>query len=477
MAYFDTRDHRHWANFLKLFTEPSFDGFLNWFSDWAISPVLILFPLYVGLLSVLVQMVPNFPMFAFGWIVGLAPIWLPIVLAAGLWNSHFSRIHAKFVGTRNPILLELKLPPDVTLSPRAMELAFNQLYSTGGETTFVDRFFTGKVRLWYSFELVSLGGEVHFYVWTWKMNKSNIENAFYTFFPTIEVVEVDDYALRFTYDSNKDICFATDWKLAPARALKGHSGGENAFPLRSYIDFELDKDPKEEFKVDPLSIIFEYLSSVKPNEQLWIQFLVRGHGNEFVKTGPLKYEAKWDFINKEAVADIRTDALRRPGVTYADPLKPLPEEMLNMPNPTWRQVEMIRTIERHYMKRPFDFMARGIYISNAKDFHAPTLSGLRLLWVPFRNQWMSDLAPTRWLNSFDYPWEDYKKIRTNLFIRRFLDAYRRRSAFYPPWRTPHNIVTAETLATLYHFPSRGVGAPGLRRMPSTKAEPPSNLPR
>lgn len=477
MAYFDSRDEKQWADFFKLLSNPSLEGFLDWFGKWAVSPVLILVPLYVGLLSILVQMTPNFLLFAFGWIIGLAPIWLPVALAVGWWQSHFSRIHAKFIGSVNPILLELKMPPDVMKSPRAMELAFNQLYNTGGEATFVARWILGKVRLWYSFELVSVGGEVHFYVWTWKANRSNIENVFYSYFPTIEIVEVDDYAQRFAYDPTKHVCFCTDWALAPARKFDSHEGGENAFPIRSYIDFELDKDPKEEYKVDPLNLIFEYLSSAKPNDQVWVQLLVRGHGNEFVKTDSFKYEKRWDFIHKKAIEEIRVEALKVPGGKVADPKNPKPEELLRVPNYTWKQTEIIRTVERHYMKRPFDFMARGIYITSPKDFHAPMIANLRFLWMPFRNEWMSDLAPTRWLNSFDYPWEDYKNIRTNLAIRRFLDAYRRRSAFYPPWRTPHNIVTAETLATLYHFPSRGVSAPGLRRMPSTKAEPPSNLPR
>ena len=473
MAYFDTRDKAQWGAFFQLFVKPDFGKTLAWFGGWGISPAFILLALYVGMLGVLVQMIPNFPLFAFGWIAGTAPIWIPAGLGVALWNSHFARVHTKFLSSRNPILLELKLPPDVMRSPRAMELAFNQLYNTGGEATFVDRWFLGKVRLWYSFELVSIGGEIHFYVWTWKANQGNVENALYSFFPTIEIMVVDDYAQQFDFDPKRNMCWATDWVLAPAREVDGIPGLENAFPLKTYIDYELDQDPKEEFKIDPISLVFEYLSNIKPEEQVWIQFLVRGHANEFVKTGPFTYKAKWDFLVEKAIETIRIAAMKTPGEDKEGAEKPL----FRMPNPTWRQTEMIRTIERHYSKRVFDFMARGIYITDPKNFNPQTIGSLRLLWAPYRSQWMSDLAPKRWSNPFDYPWQDYKGMRKNLTMRRFLDAFRRRSAFYPPWRTPCNIVTAETLASLYHFPSRGVSAPGLRRMPSTKAEPPSNLPR
>ena len=36
----------------------------------------------------------------------------------------------------------------------------------------------------------------------------------------------------------------------------------DAYPIKTYIDFGLDKDPKEEFKVDPISPVIELFGSI-----------------------------------------------------------------------------------------------------------------------------------------------------------------------------------------------------------------------
>ena len=60
-------------------------------------------------------------------------------------------------------------------------------------------------------------------------------------------------------------CFCTDWRYEPRN---------DAYQFRSYIDFELDTDPKEEYKVDPLAQVIERLSSIKPEEQMWMQIII-----------------------------------------------------------------------------------------------------------------------------------------------------------------------------------------------------------
>jgi hypothetical protein len=108
----------------------------------------------------------------------------------------------------------------------------------------------------------------------------------------------------------------------------------------------------------------------------------------------------------------------------------------------------------------------------------PYYTSTRWLWKALGNpSYMSHLRPRRWHNPFDYPWQDWNDFRWNLHSRRFFDAYRRRSAFHTPWIFPSNVATTETLATLWHPPSRTVQVPGLERIPATKAEPPANLPK
>ena len=47
------------------------------------------------------------------------------------------------------------------------------------------------------------------------------------------------------------------------------------------MDFGLDDDPKEEFKVDPISPVIELFGSLKKGEQMWIQIVITPSKKEF----------------------------------------------------------------------------------------------------------------------------------------------------------------------------------------------------
>ena len=76
----------------------------------------------------------------------------------------------------------------------------------------------------------------------------------------------------------------------------------------------------------------------------------------------------------------------------------------------------------------------------------------------------------------DFPWQDFKKIRVNKMRQKILDRYKRRAFFWAPFKDDTFILTSEALATIYHFPGETAAAPGLERIPSTRAQAPSNLP-
>ena len=137
---------------------------------------------------------------------------------------------------------------------------------------------------------------------------------------------------------------------------------------------------------------------------------------------------------------------------------------------------MMEAMERHLGKYPFEVGARGIYWAEGA-LRGPIYTGFRWIWRPFGNpQYGTHLRPRRWHCDFDWPWQDFHGVRWVNQTRRVLDAYRRRMFFHSPWVIPTNIFTNETLASLWHPPSRAISAPGLARMPSTKSAPPANLP-
>lgn len=435
-------------------------------NDYGISRALMLGMIFGGLLFVLSTLIDNLAFFMFWWVVGTAPLWLPFALLRGAWFTWIEYIREEYIGRQKSVLLEVKIPRDIMKSPRAMELVFNQLFTNSGEVTALLRVWFGSVRPWTAWEITSFGGEIHFYTWCWAKYRNYIEASIYAQYPEVEIFEVEDYATRFVYDQNKHNCYVTDYDYDPR---------SDAYPIKSYIDYELDKDPKEELKVDPFATVLEVIGSIKPHEQIWVQLLVRAAGKN---TGhhaiflPEKTDTGWKKRVQEAVDEVKKDAMRDPTKSEHDE-----DAFFNAPRPTWKQQEQLRAIERHLGKVPFEFLGRGIYISEGPP-DSVTITATRWLWKPFNSpSYFNQLRPKRGHNPFDWPWQDFRGLRWRIATRRWIDAYRQRSGFYTPYANNPIVVTPEMLATIYHYPSRTVAVPGLQRIPAKKAEPPPNLPR
>lgn len=438
------------------------DDFLGGF--WGISRGLTIGIFFVGFMLILNRLIPDFPLFAFQWIFGTLPLWFPPVAIFGGWSAWTWYTRAHYLASQKSILLEVKFPRDIVKSPRAMEAVLAQMWTDSGETTFFNRVYQGQCRPYFSFEIASFGGDVHFYVWTRAGWKTIIEAAFYAQYPNVELVEVEDYASKFHYDPDEHEVFCTDWRYEPRN---------DAYQLRTYVEFELDKDPKEEYKVDPLAQPLELLSSLQPGEQMWIQFVITM--NRDTRRKPrgrwFETESRWVGLLDNEINEIRKKSL-------GDPNAPGEEWRRYSRMPQHRQRLQIEAIDRNMGKLPFNVGSRGVYIASPELFHASKYTGIRWIWRPIANpQWGNQMRPRRWHNPFDYPWQDLWDMRWYSQARRFFDCYRRRSHFYTPWILPHNMMSTEPLATMWHPPSTAITAPGLERIPARKAEPPPNLPR
>jgi hypothetical protein len=306
-------------------------------------------------------------------------------------------------------------------------------------------------------------------------------------YPSIELHVVEDYASRFQYDNNKHTIFATEWRLESARDDKKRTYGKGKFrttdfyPIKSYVDFELDKDPKEEYRVDPLANVIEFLSSTHAGEQIWVQLIIRKAGRYEVLFDTAR-DDEWKHGVMDEVDFIRAQGMSAPGqeLSYEKFLHPPKDEekkQARFPNPSPRHKAMMESLDRHMAKLPFEFLGRGLYITE-HSINGPTFTHMRWMWKSMGNSaYGSHLRPRRWHCDFDYPWQDVMDIRSKLQGRRALDAFRRRSAFFSPWKLPTEILTTESLATLWRPVSSAIKSPGLERIPAKKADAPLNLPR
>lgn len=437
------------------------DGYIGGY--WGISRCLFLSILFWGIFSVMWDMVPSLPLFAFGWLLGTAPLWLPVAALITAWKVWIWYARSGFLFTRDAMLLEVKMPRDVTRSPRAMENALSKLWTDSGETTFLNRIWQGQVRPYFSLEIASFGGQIHFYIWCWRAWRPTVEAMMYAYYPEVEMVEAEDYASKFRFDPETQDAFPTDWRYEPRN---------DAYPIKTYIDFELDKDPKEEYKIDPLSEVLERMGTLKPSEQMWIQIVITMSRDKRRKPHAAWYqtEDRFEGLIKQEIDVIRKNAT-------GDPNKPEDRWKQFSRVPMFKYAELIKAMDRNLGKHIFNVGMRGVYIADSKDFSAQGYTGMRWIWRTLGNpQYMNQLRPRRWGNPFDWPWQDFDSMRWNLMVRRYFDTYRRRSHFYSPYIMPHNMMSTEVLATIWHPPSAAVGTPGIARIPAKKAEPPANLP-
>jgi len=168
----------------------------------------------------------------------------------------------------NPVLLELKIPNDSTKPIRAMETVMANIHAALYQPADTwEKWVEGQIQTSMSLEMVSIEGEIHFYVRLSSGFRDAVEAAFYAQYPDIEIIEVEDYTRKIPLNiPNKDWdLWATDYK----------SFRPDAYPIKTYKEFETEKEITEEQKIDPVAVLLEAFSKVGPKEQLWIQMVIK----------------------------------------------------------------------------------------------------------------------------------------------------------------------------------------------------------
>ncbi len=381
----------------------------------------------------------------------LISIFVPILLAIIFWSAWVKYVRAKFLAEQEYVLLEFRLPKEITKSPIAMEVFLNALYQTGGEGNWYDKYWKGGMRPWFSLELVSIEGQVKFFIWTRKGLKKVIETQLYSQYSDVEVTEVHDYTEGVAYEPGKTEvwgCYFTKTK-------------DSFYPIRTYVDYGLDKDPKEELKIDPITPVLEFLGSIGPGEQVWIQILIRAHKKEILKPGSWRERVDWTHFAKE---EIKKKLKRDKGEGGEAPDKL-----------TKGEKGAVDAIEKSISKVAFDSGIRAVYIADAAAFNKANIAGLTGSVRQYNSNDLNGFRPDK-TTGFDYPWQDLSGKKLKKKKVKIVDGYKERGFFKPVFKENHFILNAEELATIYHFPGKVSRTPTMTRINSKKSDAPGNLP-
>ncbi len=412
---------------------------------------------------------------AFSFVYLLYPLWLPILLGKLFIEIWLRYIRFDFLRNNPGVLLEVRIPREIEKTPKSMELLFMALWETGS-VEYNETYWVGKVRPWWSFEFASFGGDIHFYVWTLPKYRNVLESQIYAQYPTVELIEVPDYAKKKRFNPPYNFMWGTYYVFQKP----------DVYPIMTYVDYGLDKETEEEYKVDPLSTSLEYLGSIRKGEEMWVQILAQAYRPFKLVEGQLFKDTDWvkeaqEEINKIMKRDPETKSTRQ----FTEVGYPI------VPTLTEWEKKQVEAIERSINKRAFRCAVRACYHTEKENFHqiGSSVSGMQgLIRKPFNSNLLNGFK-LGWYTDISDPMKDFLflfglrmwGIKTFLprYAKTMLDAYRRRSFFYAPyrnWKSRPFILTTEELATMYHFPGKIVTTPTFERIPSKKVEPPANLP-
>ncbi len=395
-------------------------------------------------------------------LLALSPLWLPIALFFITYERWMSYVRLKFALNNGRSTLRIHLPQEVFKSPEAMESVMAQIHNPNGPDNLMQSYLDGKSPLIFSFELVSIGGEVRFYVNVpTKKVKNAIEAQLYAQYPGVEVTEEQfDYTDEIAWNPDK-------YDLMSFHITKKE---DEVFPIKTYIDFGLDKMPKEEEKFEPMAAMIEQLGKAKPHERIWIQILAIPHGKKNFKSGYLYPSGTWE----KKVEDKVNEILKRDTRVVVDP-----EVNEKQPMLTTGERDRIAAMERNVGKYAYETAIRWMYITEKDKFDGDIIGPVIRTFAQYDILNRNGLG-VRWRTDFDYNFiSDFSGKKKERLKREELQEYKLRAYTVRDKKNKVDsmkVMSVEELATFYHIPGSSVVTPSLPRIMSTRKEAPSNLP-
>jgi len=402
--------------------------------------------------------------------------WLPLFLIALFIDLWVLYLKIKATKEIKWVLLEVKIPRNIEKTPQAMEQIFAGLH-TIARIKFLDKYWKGKVQEWFSFEIAGIDGMVYFFVRTPEKFRNYIEAQIHAQYPTVEILEVLDYAAPLigkvpskTYDLG---------------------GGEfildkaDYYPIKTYPAFE---QRVKERRLDPIASFLETMSKLKPEENIFVQYMIKPTGERKWKDKGLeavnklvgkKTEAKKSDLAKlmESLGEFTTNLIKAIAI-YPEWSKAKQEEMkAAIPTLSPGDKLVAEAIENKISKLAFRVCIRFVYIAPRDIFTPGNISSLLGSFKQFSALNLNALKANSRAGTLVYQPRIIPFIRKRReFLRKIgiISRYARRA--WPLWPLKDCILNTEELATVYHYPIVVVETPTMRRVEAKKAEPPVSLP-
>ncbi len=400
-----------------------------------------------------------------------------LLLCAWAWRFWMMYIQQRYLNKTNTeyIMLEIKLPREIFKSPYGTEVAIGSLLQTGGYGNWYQKYFLGNLPMYSSLEIASIEGVIHFYVRTQGKFRTLVESNFYAQYPGIEIVEAADYTqlVRFEHRSKDVSCWGEVYGLDEKWTPKNEKTGDefkvkgapykmpaDFLPIKTYTDFGLEKDPKEEFKIDPITSLLEMMGSIGKGEYLWYQIILQDESlYDGRKKLPKFYinEATGEHWSLADMAErfkkqLRTAAYIKVGDPVIDDIGEQREKTIDKGEAGKEVVKLTYKVEKTVAKKEMELtmeekdrieatnkkfgkplaatVMRMLYVvDNTKGkFNAQNIQNILSFPKPFAGA--NKLAFKKASDPYDYPWQK-RGGRVEWRTEEMFEAYVEREAFYP----------------------------------------------
>lgn len=364
-------------------------------------------------------------------------------------------------------VLAIDIPKNNEQSPKAVEYIFSQLAAVYSKGNLVDRYWKVKAQESFSFEIISDGGYLQFYVWTNSNFRDLAEAAIYAQYPDAIITEVEDYTKDFKklrFPNEKYEMYGTELKLS----------NKDVYPIRTYPMFE--HALSQELK-DPMASMLEILTRVKPEEKVWIQLVLKpidsswaGGGKSVIKKITGQGGGSKSLLDKISDLPLRLITLIDEAIFPESASSSSSKDEFTLQKLTPGQVDVLKAVENKISKIGFKTNFRIVYLAPKELFDKKRvisgfLGSLQQFNILGLNSFKTSKKQTTSVNYF------FVKRREAKIRNRILSKYIGRSG-----DGSKMILNIEELATIYHFPVMTVKVPMLSKTESKRSEPPVSLP-
>ncbi|MDP3970286.1 MAG: hypothetical protein Q8P90_01160 [bacterium] len=417
--------------------------------------------------------------FLFSHGLGLITI-VPIMIWYG-WAGWRQYTFERTKQRRNHLMFKIDVPQLNEQSMKAVEQIFVHIYggALDSPNNLVETYWDGFWQDNFSFEIVSKGGYISFYVRAPDYHKDLVQAAFYAQYPDAILTEVEDYTEEMTVDmimEGKVKVWGSEFLLER----------DDTMPIRSWPQWEHSLVGRA---VDPLASVLEVMSRLDPGEEWWFQILAQPADLPSFK---LRVQAEIDKV-------VEAEGFNSGGKDWVDKIIQLPLSLLetihdSVVSGEWsdadsskpvtvEQRKRLTTPERVFVEEldnkrsrwVFKSKIRFMYFAEPKIYsEAKGRRGLlgALALYRFINTFVEGMITRVAKNALKMRWF-FPDLRVRWRARRMFWAYRSRDM----QRGEHDgfILNTEELASLFHFPQIEVRAPYVSKSSSRGVEPPTQL--